>query len=165
MSTRTVPRTKSLRWVPWMLMAIIATTALAIGAVDDGGPRTDAERAGELAREIRCPQCLGESVSESNVAIAREIRADISRRVDDGQTDDEIRTAYVDLYDQSILLTPPGSGFSSLVWVIPVVGGAAAAGVLGFAFWRWRRLGDAVTASEDDRRLVAEALAGGRGDD
>ncbi|MEQ8717188.1 MAG: cytochrome c-type biogenesis protein CcmH [Acidimicrobiales bacterium] len=165
MSARAPSRARPLGWVPWVLMAIIATTALAIGAVDDGGPRTDSERAGELAREIRCPQCLGESVAESNVAIAREIRADISRRVDAGQTDDEIRTAYVDLYNQSILLTPPGSGFSSLVWVIPVVGGAAAAGVLGFAFWRWRRLGDAVAASEDDRRLVAEALAGGRGHD
>ena len=51
---------------------------------------TDAERANAVARTIRCPQCRIESVAESNVGIAREIRADIARRIDAGETDDQI---------------------------------------------------------------------------
>ena len=137
-------------------MALVLVSALAIGT-DGGGTQTEAERANSIARTIRCPQCQSESVAESNVGIAREIRADIARRVDAGETDDEIRQAYVERYDQSILLTPSGSGFTGLVWIVPVLAAAAALIVVALAFGRWRRDTAADEATDEDRRIVAAA--------
>lgn len=146
-------------WASWLVMALVLLAAFAVGVSGDSGNQTDAERANSVARTIRCPQCQSESVAESNVGIAREIRADIARRIDAGETDDEIRQAYADRYDQSILLTPSGSGFTGLVWIVPVLAAAAAVIVIALAFSRWRR-DEAAEATDEDRRLVAEARDG-----
>ena len=127
------------RWLPWALMGIALAAALAVGIVDADDPPTAAERATALARTIRCPQCQGETAAESNVAIAAAIRADIRERVDQGQGDAEIRQVYADLYGDSVLLTPPGEGFGSVLWVIPIVAVVVGAVVLGIA-WRQRVL-------------------------
>lgn len=127
------------RWLPWVLMGIALAAALAVGIVDADDPPTAAERATALARTIRCPQCQGETAAESNVAIAAAIRADIRERVDQGQSDAEIRQVYADLYGDSVLLTPPGEGFGSVLWVIPIVAVVVGAAVLGIA-WRQRVL-------------------------
>lgn len=130
---------KKARWLPWALMCIALATALAVGIVDADDPPTDAERAVALARTIRCPQCQGETVAESNVAIAAAIRADIRERVAQGQNDAEIRQVYANLYGNSVLLTPPGEGFGSVLWVIPIVAVVVGAAILGVA-WRQRVL-------------------------
>ena len=144
-------------WASWLIMALVLVSALALGVSDDGGPQSDAERANSVARTTRCPQCRSESVAESNVGIARKIRADIARRIDAGETDDEIRQAYVERYNQSILLTPDGSGFTGLVWIVPVLAAAAAVVVVGLAFSRWRRE-IAEEATSEDHRIVAAAI-------
>ncbi|MDH3752316.1 MAG: cytochrome c-type biogenesis protein CcmH [Acidimicrobiia bacterium] len=152
MSTDTRLRTT----VSWTLIAIVAVAALAFGTLDEGGSTTNADRVFDLARSIRCPQCSGQSVAESDVAIAREIRADIAVRVDAGESDEAIQQVYVDRYGSSILLTPSGSGLEGLVWIIPIVGVAAAIVVLGFAFSRWRRAAPAM-ATDADVVLVDQA--------
>ena len=153
------------RWLSWVLMAIVAVAVLVIAATGDQGPQSDGERVSELAATIRCPQCRGQSVAESNVTVARQIRADIAERVDRGETDEQIQQAYVDIFkDESILLTPSGEGFSSLVWIVPVIAAALGTLALGLAFARWRGAfaGGGATrrtdeSSDADRKLVAKA--------
>lgn len=125
------------RWLPWLLMGVALSAALTVGIVDNDGPSTPAERSNALARTIRCPQCQGETVAESNVALAATIRADIRQRVDAGESDREIRQVYVDLYGEAVLLTPPSDGFGSALWIVPVVAVATAGAVLWVA-WRQR---------------------------
>ena len=126
------------RRLGWGLALVSLAVLLTFGSLDDRAAPSDAERAAAIARSLRCPQCAGESVAESNVSVAREIRADIARRVDAGQGDDEIRAAYATLYGRSILLTPPSRGFGSLVWILPAIVGLTAAAGVGYAFRRWR---------------------------
>ena len=82
------------------------------------GSQSDAvASARSLATELRCPDCEGLSVADSNAPTSTAIRADIRRRIADGQSDDEIRQSYVDKYDESILLSPAELGLGLLVWV------------------------------------------------
>ena len=156
------------RWLPWALIGIALAAALAVGIVDADDPPTAAERATALARTIRCPQCQGETAAESNVAIAAAIRADIRERVDQGQSDADIRQVYADLYGDSVLLTPPGEGFGSVLWVIPIVAVVVGAAVLGIA-WRQRVLRQrepgqgaaAESAAETAGEVVARGSAAG----
>ena len=121
------------------MMAVVLATTLSIAVLDTEDDVTEGERALSVARTIRCPQCEGETVAESNVAIAIEIRAEIKSRVSSGQSDNAIREAIAGIYGQDILLTPPGEGAGSLVWIIPVVAVTLALGILGVAF-RYRHL-------------------------
>lgn len=153
------------RWLSWVLMALVGVSALVVGSLGETGPETDGERVSQLAATIRCPQCAGQSVAESNVPVARAIRGDIRTRVAAGESDDEIRQAYIDRYGRSVVLTPDGSGLTQIVWIAPVVAAGLGFAAVGLAFARWRRqaqAGDQPTA--EDRDLVAELRDAHRAD-
>lgn len=147
------------RW-PWLVLAALLAGALAVAALGDSGPQTAAERTRSLAEGIKCPTCQGQSVADSNATAARSIRTEIARRIEAGQTDQEIREYIVGLYPDSEL-TPPRSGVGGLVWFLPVALVVLAVGGLVAAFRSWRAPPE-VDVSEDDRRLVDEALRGSR---
>jgi len=149
------------RWLSWVLMGLVIAAALVVGATADRGPQSDGERVADLAATIRCPQCRGQSVAESNVAIAREIRGDIRNRISAGESDDEIRQSYIDRFGRSIVLTPDSGGFTGLVWIVPVVAAGLATAAIALAFQRWRvEAAQVSTATDEDRDLVAELRKG-----
>jgi cytochrome c-type biogenesis protein CcmH len=126
------------RWAPWVALGVVVAVVLAI-TLWPSGERSDAARAHDLEAEIKCPECQGLSVADSQATTSQAIRADIKRRIAKGQSDAEIRQAYVDTYGQSILLAPQDSGLGLIVWILPVlVLGLGAAGVV-FALARNRR--------------------------
>ena len=146
----------------WLLVGVSLATMLVFGVVDGRDDRTNAERAHDIGATIACPQCVGQSVVESDVAIAREIRAEIGRLVVAGYSDDDIRTRFAERYGDWVVLTPSTSGVSGLVWVIPVVGLVFGGGLLAATLSRWRRASTAgEEVSDEDRALVESARAGG----
>ena len=82
----------------WLLVGVAVATMLAFGVVDGRDDRTNAERAHDIGATVACPQCVGQSVVESDVAIAREIRAEIGRLVVAGHSDDDIRARFAERY-------------------------------------------------------------------
>ena len=86
----------------------------------------------------------------------RAIRADIKRRIAQGQSDADIRQAYVDRYGEEILLQPQSSGISLLVWILPVVVLVVGALGIGFVLARNRRE-PKLHATEADEQLVERA--------
>ena len=110
-----------------------------------------------IASEMKCPVCRSQSVADSDVAAARSIRTEISRRIDLGEGDDEIRDAIASTYGDDLQLTPSRNGFAGLVWILPVVGLVLALAGLTAAFARWRRMTPDET-SDEDRALVDRAM-------
>ena len=145
------------RW-GWLLIAALVAVALVRAGVDSAAPSTGAERVREIAATMKCPVCAGQSVAESDVEAARAIREEIGRRVADGQSNDEIRTAIAASYGERIQLTPSGSGFEGLVWILPVVALVLALAGITTAFTRWRGQ-PAGAATPADQALVQQALA------
>ena len=145
------------RWVPYLVLVPVVAVALAVGAGSGDGPSGPVARTARLAEGVRCPTCEGLSAAESGTPAAVAVRDEIRRRVDAGETDDEIRSFLVGRYGRDILLTPEGSGVAALVWALPVVAVVLGAGALAVAFRR-RRPEVPVPASADDRRLVEQAL-------
>ena len=145
------------RRVSWLFLAAVVVTGLAIGAVDDQGPRTPAEHAHDLASTLRCPTCRSQSAADSDAPAAKAIRAEIARRLADGQSDDEIRAYLVSRYGESILLTPSRRGIAGLVWILPVALTVVAVAVVVLVLRRWQRR-PSRAPSEDDRSVVARAL-------
>jgi len=143
------------RWGPWIALGAVVVVALAVVL----WPRHDsspAARAASLEQELKCPECDGLSVADSQAPTSRAIRADIKARIAAGQSDAEIREAYVRLYGSQILLAPQSSGISLLVWVLPVVGLALGATGVAFVLVRNRRT-PRLHATEADETLVERA--------
>ncbi len=111
-----------------------------------------------IAATLKCEVCEGESVAQSDSDFAQQARVDIAKRLDDGQSAQQIRAFYIQHYGASVSLIPASSGVSGLVWIIPVVALLLSAAVLVMVFRRWQVKGD-VHASQADRELVADALA------
>jgi cytochrome c-type biogenesis protein CcmH len=147
-------------WGPWLAMALVLVVALAVGVTQSQEAPTNAERLNAIGKTVKCLQCSGETVADSNAAFSQEVRLDIAKRIQAGQTDDQIRTALADSYGERILLTPAATGVTSIVWILPVVVLVVGIAAMAAAFRRWR-LGSDVHATDADRDLVGRALAGG----
>ena len=141
----------------WLVLVPVLLVALIIGTMGSRGPRTNTDRVNAIASEFKCPTCRSESVETSNAQTARIIRADIARRVEAGQTDDEIRAFLISRYGEDLLLTPASTGASSLVWILPVVALIFAVAGLAVAFRRWHARTEG-EISDADRRLVEAAM-------
>jgi cytochrome c-type biogenesis protein CcmH/NrfF len=140
------------RWGAWIALALVVVVALAV-VLWPGGSQSGADRAHDLETQLKCPECQGLSVADSQAPTSRAIRADVKRRIAAGQSDDTIRQAYVDKYGRSILLTPEDSGVSLLVWILPVV--VIALGATGIVFaLRRNREEPHLHATAADERLV-----------
>jgi cytochrome c-type biogenesis protein CcmH len=148
------------RW-PWILVLSLLAGALVVAAVGDDGPRTTAERSRSIAESIACPQCQGQSVADSEAPSARAIRTEVARRIEAGETDDQIRDYIAGIYGEDALLTPPNDGVAGLIWFLPVAGFVAAVGGLVVVFRRWRVPED-VEVSDEDRVLVEQARRSAR---
>ena len=125
-------------WV-WAVMAAVVLVALVVGTRPDDTPRTNEERAHALADTLKCPTCRSQSVADSDAPVSKEIRTEINRRIEAGETDEAIRDYLVGRFGEDVVLTPAASGVTGLVWVLPVVLLVAGAFGLGVAFRRWRR--------------------------
>lgn len=146
----------SRRSVGWLAGAVIGIGLFAYGTLDEGPARTNADRAYAMADRYACPVCNGQSVAESDVPIARTIRTEIRQRVDDGQTQNEITSFLRFKFGDEIDLNPSASGFTGLVWILPVVAGAGALAGLVLVFRKWQQA-PAETMSQDDAELVDRA--------
>ena len=145
------------RWGPWIAVAVVAFSALSVAAFGTRAAPTAQDRVSSLSRTVKCPVCSGESVAESNAPASQEIRRQIAEQVQQGQSDDEIRSFYAAKYGQAVLLTPSASGVNVLVWILPVVALAIGIAALAIVFRRWSSIPQE-RATDEDRELVALAL-------
>ena len=91
-------------------MAVICIVAIVPAATTT--PTEGRARSGcsPCPSQLKCQQCVGESVADSQSPSAVQFREEIAEQMAQGRTDDEILNFFAERYDQEILLTPPSSG-------------------------------------------------------
>lgn len=140
-------------WAPWIAIVVVVAGALMFAALQGRSAQTPDARARSLATQLRCLECQGLSVADSRTTTAEGMKAEIRRRIDAGESDGQIRAAFVARYGEFVLQEPQ----SGLVWWLPIVvigvGGAAIAVVIARAARRRRS-----AATDEDRALVAAAM-------
>jgi cytochrome c-type biogenesis protein CcmH len=131
------------RWLGWIaiawLMAICVVAVAAYGNVQAGSSL--AARTRDLASQLRCPACQGETVADSQAQIAIAIRALISQRLAAGQSPDQIKNYLVSRFGDRILLAPPQSGIDWVAWLAPPLLLLGGIGLLLTLVIDWRRRG------------------------
>ena len=149
------------RFPLWLLLGLVLVLALAAGSgAFSSSPPSPAQRAAALESVIRCPTCEDLSVADSSAEAAVTVRATIRRLVARGESDQQIKDYLVARYGAAIILDPPASGWSLLVWVLPIAGGVAAFGVLAWVLVTRRRQAPADPTAAAAAEERAEASAG-----
>ena len=107
------------RIVILLLAAFAAPAALAI---DQDVRFTDPEmqaRYENLISEVRCLQCQNQSIKDSNVTLAADLRREIARMILEGQSDEQIAEFLVTRYGEFALYRPRTTGKTLALWLAP----------------------------------------------
>jgi cytochrome c-type biogenesis protein CcmH len=121
----------------FLWFAVLAAPLLSIAAQR---PRTDAELDSltrSVASQLRCPVCQGESILDSPASLAQEMRTLVRTQLAQGKSPDDVKAYFVSKYGEWILLAPPASGFTLLVYALPLAALLLGAAVVFFAVRRW----------------------------
>ena len=118
------------------LTALTALTALTPSALAQS---TTEIRAKALYTELRCVVCAGQSIAESNAELAQDMRAQVDRLLQAGQSDGEIRTWFVTRYGDAVLMNPPIKPLTYALWYGPLVIFLIGLGVTARVIWRGQR--------------------------
>ncbi len=103
-----------------------------------------------LTRQLRCPMCQNETLADSNAPIARDLRNQIFKLMQQGRSDEQIKQYLVARYSGYILYDPPLNPGTWLLWFGPLLILLCGAGVVLAAIRKRKRNGiQAITG--DDR--------------
>ena len=79
------------------------------------------QRFDALTHEFRCMQCQNQSIADSAVGLASDLRRDVREQIIAGKSDAEIRASMVARYGNVILFRPPFEKSTAWVWVLPIL--------------------------------------------
>lgn len=74
-----------------------------------------------MTHELRCMQCQNQSLADSPVGLAGDLRREVRELVMAGKTDQQIRDWMTDRYGDFILFRPRFSAQTAWLWLAPFV--------------------------------------------
>jgi cytochrome c-type biogenesis protein CcmH len=117
---RIMKRCTSLRAL-WGACALLASlTAGALDTTQFADPALQA-RYVELTHELRCMQCQNESLADSPVDLAADLRRQVRELLIAGKSDDEIRDWMAARYSDFILFRPRHTWRNAWLWGLPLI--------------------------------------------
>ena len=108
----------------WLVLVLLGFFALPAAAIDTGQAFEDPvlqARYEDITAQVRCLQCQNESLRSSNATLARDLRREIRRMLEEGMTDAEIYDFLVERYGEFVLYRPKMSGKTLILWIAPGV--------------------------------------------
>jgi cytochrome c-type biogenesis protein CcmH len=136
MSWRSLARNRSVVASAAVLLVIVVIWSTALVAANR--PRTLDQRVYDIASQLQCPVCQGESAADSPSTLAAQMRGVIRQKLQHGESEQQIIQYFVDSYGEGIREAPPLSGFTLIIWLGPVVMLLAGLFVVGGVARQWR---------------------------
>ena len=117
-----------------------ATGSAAPDAAQSSAPHADAQaeaimrtsRFRGLAAELRCLVCQNQTLLDSHADLAKDLRMEVVRLIQEGRDDAEVKRYLVDRYGEFVLYRPTWSWRNGILWLGPLV----LLAVAGAAIWR-----------------------------
>ncbi len=78
------------------------------------------QRVHDVASQLKCLVCQGESVADSPATLSLQMRGVIRQQLQSGKSEQEVIQYFVSRYGDRILLSPPWQGLTLLVWLVPI---------------------------------------------
>ena len=121
-----IPRARA-----WPLGIALLLAALGALAQTESATRLDANgqledptlqvRFERITKELRCLVCQNESIADSNVELASDLRRQVREMLIAGKSDDAIFNFMTDRYGEFVRFGPPLSAKTLLIWGAPFI--------------------------------------------
>ncbi len=106
----------------FLILAVAMFSAAPVAAIDTSQAFDDPvlqARYEKLISEVRCLKCQNQSIKDSNVFLASDLRREIRRLISEGKTDAEIVDFLVTRYGEFALYRPRTTGKTLILWIAP----------------------------------------------
>ena len=107
-----------IRWFTALLLLVSLHATAAIDTYEFKDEETR-ERFQQLTEELRCPKCQNQNLADSNSPIAKDLRHEVYRMLDEGETDQSIADFMVARYGEFVLYKPRKDLSTYLLWYGP----------------------------------------------
>src|ERR1700726_2779449 len=115
-----IPRTWKLALVVALMFGAFASTVQAVDPTEMPTPALQ-ERYLVLTHELRCMQCQNESIADSPVDLAADLRRQVHDMLLAGKSDDDVRNFMAARYGDFILFRPRFAPRTAWLWLAPGV--------------------------------------------
>lgn len=99
-----------------LVLVLFCSSAMAAPSAEDNDRRLQ-----ELSGELRCLVCQNQSLADSDADLAVDLRREMRRMIEAGQSDGQIRDFLMARYGEFILYDPPFKPATLLLWLGPPV--------------------------------------------
>jgi cytochrome c-type biogenesis protein CcmH len=147
------------------LLLLISCDLIAGVDVVDFSDESLRPRYQQLIVELRCPKCQNQNLADSNSPISVDLRNQVQRLLEEGKSNDEIKTYLSDRYSDFILYRPQVKQNTWALWIAPIL--LLLIGLLVFYRISQRQkapTADSVAVSSQDKARLRELLKNSKGD-
>lgn len=104
-----------------VVLLIASGAALAIDTEAAFPDPVKQERYEHLIRELRCVQCQNQSIADSPVGLASDLRREVRELIANGTSDADIKRFMTGRYGDFVLYDPPLTPRTYLLWAAPAL--------------------------------------------
>jgi cytochrome c-type biogenesis protein CcmH len=106
----------------FLLILLASFFIVAVAYAQGGGPNYPIDdEVLSIAKKLYCPVCPNTPLDVCETQACQDWRAQIRDQLSAGWTEDQIINYFVNQYGERVLAEPQRSGFTSLVWLLPVI--------------------------------------------
>jgi cytochrome c-type biogenesis protein CcmH len=100
------------------IVAMVATSAVAVQPDEVMSDSAKEARARDLSRELRCMVCQNQSIDDSEAPLAKDLRLLVRERIAAGDSDAQVMDFIVARYGEFVLLKPRLNSHTWLLWFL-----------------------------------------------
>lgn len=142
-----------------ILLVFLSASAWGVIEVDRLSSPELSERYQRLVAEYRCPKCQNQNLAESNSPISIDLRTEIRRLLEEGNSDEQISNYLVARYGEFVLYRPKVQANTYLLWLAPAALLLLGLGIVIFIIVRQRQaLNPSEAQLSDAEREALEVL-------
>ncbi len=104
---------------PFWAALVVAMIIFAIVSFAQKSEPSNAQRTKSINQQLRCLECEGLSIYDSDTKTSKTIAKDVARRVKAGESDKTIFAYYENIYGEYIRLAPTSDSGNWLIYVVP----------------------------------------------
>ncbi|HEV2237163.1 MAG TPA: cytochrome c-type biogenesis protein [Ktedonobacterales bacterium] len=117
-------------------------------------PRSLDDRVMDVASQLQCLPCQGESVADSPSSWATQVRGVIRQQLRSGKSEQQVIQYFVDRYGENIRQDPPKSGFTLLMWLGPLAALATGIALVTVVARQWGAAAASAARDPEDDEIA-----------
>lgn len=140
-----------------MLFLMVILTSATAASAQDRIPTDDEVNA--IAKNLYCPVCPNTPLDVCETKACEDWRAQIRDQLSEGWNEQQIVEYFVAQYGERVLAEPQRKGFTSLVWMLPVMAVLFGIVLVWQVLKNWRLPRQSTTRGNQNPAIAAETLA------